>query len=200
MKARQQRGALLLLILPLLPVMALAVSASLRTSDTQTRIIHHQQQRQQAESAAWLALHEQMASDWPGQPARLLALDLDSDGQPDHRVSLAAPLCLRADPYPDSADALIIGDDAVDASDARSATPDRDPPVPAGTYWLTLWRLQASAHDPHQQALGEAQLIVRRRLPGDARQRLCPLPGDAAPAATWQATDTPTSALDSAPP
>ncbi|MCL7462790.1 hypothetical protein [Pseudomonas sp. NW5] len=194
MNARQQRGTLMLLILPLLPVMALAVSASLRTSDTQTRIVQHLQQHQQAESAAWLALMQQLATDWPGQPPQALTLDLDGDDQPDHQITLAAPLCLRADPDPAPSEPP-----ASDQPDTPgSTTPLTLAPHPPD-HWLTLWQLQASAHDLHQQARAEVQLIQRRRLPSALRQRLCPLP-DEAPSSAPSTADAATSALDSAAP
>ena len=94
--AHHQRGATLIVGLIMLVLITLMVTSAFMLSNSNLKAVGNMQFRDEAISAANSAIEEVISSGFTTAPAgRTIDKDIDHDGRPDYRVTIAAPVCIR---------------------------------------------------------------------------------------------------------
>lgn len=126
----RNRGAALPVGLIMLVLITLMLLAALNLSTTNFRAVGNMQFRDEAISAANLAIEQVITNnDFTAAPvADSVTVDLDDDGTPDYTVTIAAPVCMSAT----QANQPLLSEESL------------GPAMSVSSNWNTVWDVDAT--------------------------------------------------------
>jgi hypothetical protein len=132
-RARRQSGVALIIAMIVLVVMTLVVTTGFGISNNNLRAVSNQQFRDEAISAAHVAIEQVLSSPFTDAPvAESINVDINNDGTTDYVVAIAAPTCVKSQ--------LISGGGSGGGSSSSIG------PISSDSY-LTTWDISATVTD-----------------------------------------------------
>lgn len=132
----RQRGVTLFVGLVMLILITIMVTSAYSLSNTNLKSVNNMQTRNEAISAANVAIEQILDSPFTNSPAaEEINVDINNDGNPDYIVNVATPICIRA---------------AVDSTTPgaiSSVTLGAGLSAAASSSWNTLWEINTVVTD-----------------------------------------------------
>ena len=154
---RRDRGAALAVGLIMLVLITVMLLTALNLGTANFRSVGNQQFRDEAISAANVAIQERLSSTFDEPPATSVAnVDIDNDGNPDYSVEVT-PTCIGA------TQVFVGKKSSIKLGKGMSA-----PPV-----WSTTWDISATVNDARTGAAVRVRAGSRVQLSDADKQRSC---------------------------
>lgn len=148
---RSQRGATLIVGIVLLVVITMIVISNFTLSSTNLKSIGNMQFRNEAVSAANIAMEQVITSTFFTSPtAQAINVDINKDDITDYVVEVATPVCIKAE------QAAVGSPSGIEVGDMGGASDE----------YNTLWDIEATVSDPTSGASLRMHTGVRAKRAG----------------------------------